>query len=361
MLWTSTEFGWARLDDAWATGSSIMPQKKNPDIAELARGKSGRFVGNLTGLLTMLKGLPLAYDRDLQEDKEPVFDSMEQLLLLLPAVTGMIATLTLRPEVLEAAAPAGLRAGHRRRRVAGPTGRAVPLGARDLRRDGRLLRGGRARARPAGRRPAGRHRRAAHPRRPVGAVGAGCAGRPQGPRRDGAGAGGRAADRAEGRSRPSTPTGRRPRPWRPRSEPRCPTSADRPEPGPLLTEEDLLGPVDVVAPSLLGCWVVTDRPEGRVALRLTEVEAYSGEGRTRRRTPTAGRPRAPRSCSARPAGSTSTSATACTGARTSSSGREGAARRCCCAPARSWWGRSWRGPAVPPRGWPATWRAGPPG
>ncbi|MCW2700673.1 MAG: argH [Blastococcus sp.] len=107
VLWTSTEFGWARLDDAWATGSSIMPQKKNPDIAELARGKSGRFVGNLTGLLTMLKGLPLAYDRDLQEDKEPVFDSMQQLLLLLPAVTGMMATLTLRPEVLEAAAPQG--------------------------------------------------------------------------------------------------------------------------------------------------------------------------------------------------------------------------------------------------------------
>jgi argininosuccinate lyase len=107
VLWTSTEFGWARLDDAWATGSSIMPQKKNPDIAELARGKAGRFVGNLTGLLTMLKGLPLAYDRDLQEDKEPVFDSLEQLLLLLPAVTGMIATLTLRPEVIEAAAPQG--------------------------------------------------------------------------------------------------------------------------------------------------------------------------------------------------------------------------------------------------------------
>jgi len=107
VLWTSTEFGWARLDDAWATGSSIMPQKKNPDIAELARGKAGRFVGNLTGLLTMLKGLPLAYDRDLQEDKQPVFDSVEQLLLLLPAVTGMIATLTLRPEVIEAAAPQG--------------------------------------------------------------------------------------------------------------------------------------------------------------------------------------------------------------------------------------------------------------
>ena len=82
-----------RLDDAWSTGSSIMPQKKNPDIAELARGKSGRFIGNLTGLLATLKGLPLAYDRDLQEDKEPVFDTVDQLLMLLPAVTGLIATL----------------------------------------------------------------------------------------------------------------------------------------------------------------------------------------------------------------------------------------------------------------------------
>ena len=164
VLWTSTEFGWARLDDAWATGSSIMPQKKNPDIAELARGKSGRFVGNLTGLLTMLKGLPLAYDRDLQEDKEPVFDSMEQLLLLLPAVTGMVATLTLRPEVLEAAAPQGFALATDVAEWLVSAGRAVPVRARDLRRDGRLLRGGRPRARPAGRRPARRHRRAAHPR-----------------------------------------------------------------------------------------------------------------------------------------------------------------------------------------------------
>src|SRR5689334_4390247 len=107
VLWTSTEFGWARLDDAWATGSSIMPQKKNPDIAELARGKSGRFIGNLTGLLATLKGLPLAYDRDLQEDKEPVFDSVDQLLTLLPAVTGLVATLEFATERLAAAAPAG--------------------------------------------------------------------------------------------------------------------------------------------------------------------------------------------------------------------------------------------------------------
>ncbi|MFN2562449.1 MAG: argininosuccinate lyase [Jatrophihabitans sp.] len=107
ILWATPEFGWVRLDDAWSTGSSIMPQKKNPDIAELARGKSGRFIGNLTGLLTTLKGLPLAYDRDLQEDKEPVFDTVDQLLTLLPAVTGLIATLHFETERLTAAAPAG--------------------------------------------------------------------------------------------------------------------------------------------------------------------------------------------------------------------------------------------------------------
>ena len=107
VLWASAEFRFLELADAFSTGSSIMPQKKNPDVAELARGKSGRLVGNLMSLLTTLKGLPLAYDRDLQEDKEPVFDSLEQLMLLLPAVTGMVATLTLRPEVLEAAAPQG--------------------------------------------------------------------------------------------------------------------------------------------------------------------------------------------------------------------------------------------------------------
>jgi len=107
ILWATPEFGWVRLDDAWSTGSSIMPQKKNPDIAELARGKSGRFIGNLTGLLATLKGLPLAYDRDLQEDKEPVFDTVDQLLVLLPAMTGLIATLGIAADRLQAAAPAG--------------------------------------------------------------------------------------------------------------------------------------------------------------------------------------------------------------------------------------------------------------
>lgn len=107
ILWTSREFRWATLDDAWSTGSSIMPQKKNPDVAELARGKSGRLIGNLTGLLATLKGLPFAYNRDLQEDKEPVFDTVEQLLLVLPAMTGMIATLRFDRERMAESAPQG--------------------------------------------------------------------------------------------------------------------------------------------------------------------------------------------------------------------------------------------------------------
>ena len=107
VLWTSREFGWASLDDAWSTGSSIMPQKKNPDVAELIRGKSGRLIGNLTGLLATLKGMPFAYNRDLQEDKEPVFDAVEQLLLVLPAVTGMVATLRFDPVRMGQSAPEG--------------------------------------------------------------------------------------------------------------------------------------------------------------------------------------------------------------------------------------------------------------
>ena len=107
VLWATREFSFLTLDDGYSTGSSIMPQKKNPDIAELARGKSGRLVGNLTGLLTMLKGLPLAYNRDLQEDKEPVFDSVDTLAVLLPAFTGMVATVTYDTERMAALAPQG--------------------------------------------------------------------------------------------------------------------------------------------------------------------------------------------------------------------------------------------------------------
>ncbi len=107
ILWTTKEFGFARLHDAWSTGSSIMPQKKNPDIAELARGKAGRLVGNLTGLLATLKALPLAYNRDLQEDKEPVFDSVDTLEVLLPAFTGMVATLEFDTDRMAELAPQG--------------------------------------------------------------------------------------------------------------------------------------------------------------------------------------------------------------------------------------------------------------
>lgn len=107
VIWATKEFGFVRLDDAYSTGSSIMPQKKNPDVAELARGKAGRLIGDLTGLLATLKGLPLAYNRDLQEDKEPVFDQVDTLDVLLPAVSGMVATLVFGTARMAALAPQG--------------------------------------------------------------------------------------------------------------------------------------------------------------------------------------------------------------------------------------------------------------
>ena len=107
VLWSSSEFGFITLSDSYSTGSSIMPQKKNPDIAELTRGKSGRLIGDLTGLLATLKGLPTAYARDLQEDKEAVFDQVDTLEVLLPAFTGMVATMVFDKERLEAEAPTG--------------------------------------------------------------------------------------------------------------------------------------------------------------------------------------------------------------------------------------------------------------
>ncbi|MFS8098336.1 argininosuccinate lyase [Lentzea alba] len=107
IIWTTAEFRFAVLDDAWSTGSSIMPQKKNPDVAELARGKSGRLIGNLAGLLATLKAQPLAYNRDLQEDKEPLFDSVEQLEILLPAFAGMVGTLKFDVSRMASLAPAG--------------------------------------------------------------------------------------------------------------------------------------------------------------------------------------------------------------------------------------------------------------
>jgi argininosuccinate lyase len=104
VLWSTEEFGFAVLDDAYATGSSMLPQKKNPDVAELARGKTGRLVGNLTALLVTLKGLPLSYNRDLQEDKEPLFDSLEQVHLALVALTGVLGTVTFDAHRMQQAA-----------------------------------------------------------------------------------------------------------------------------------------------------------------------------------------------------------------------------------------------------------------
>ncbi|AFA73627.1 argininosuccinate lyase ArgH [Gordonia polyisoprenivorans VH2] len=107
IIWSTPEFGYVTLSDAWSTGSSIMPQKKNPDVAELARGKAGRLIGDLTGLMATLKAQPLAYNRDLQEDKEPLFDAVAQLELLLPAIAGLVGTLRFHEERMAELAPAG--------------------------------------------------------------------------------------------------------------------------------------------------------------------------------------------------------------------------------------------------------------
>jgi argininosuccinate lyase len=104
ILWASTEFGFVTLDDGFSTGSSMMPQKKNPDIAELARGKAGRLIGHLTGFLTTLKGLPLTYNKDMQEDKEPLFDAVDTVRLTLLALDGMISTTTFNTEAMAAQA-----------------------------------------------------------------------------------------------------------------------------------------------------------------------------------------------------------------------------------------------------------------
>jgi argininosuccinate lyase len=110
VLWSSREFGFVEVADAYATGSSLMPQKKNPDSLELMRGKSGRMVGHLAGLLTTLKGLPSTYDKDLQEDKEALFDAAETLALELPVAAGVIRTLTINPQRMAQALDAGMLA-----------------------------------------------------------------------------------------------------------------------------------------------------------------------------------------------------------------------------------------------------------
>ena len=261
VLWSSQEFGWIEIDDAYATGSSIMPQKKNPDIAELARGKAGRLIGGLIGLLTTLKGLPLTYDRDLQEDKEPVFDAVDTLLVVLPAMAGLIATLAGQPGP---AAPRALRLGS-------------PL-ATDLAEY--LVRRGvpfREAHEVVGHlvvwcqvhdceldevsdADLAKVSRAPDPRCALGADRRRGPGRPPGLRRDGAGAGRRAARGAADRGPRSTPTG-------------------PPASGRLMTliPRDFLARLSVqVAPDLLGCMLEHQTAAGLVAVRLTEVEAYAG-------------------------------------------------------------------------------------
>jgi argininosuccinate lyase len=107
ILWSTPEFGFIGIGDAYTTGSSIMPQKKNPDVAELVRGKTGRVYGDLTALLTLMKGLPLTYNRDLQEDKEPLFDASDTIQLCLAVVTGMIPSIRVRADAMTAAVQEG--------------------------------------------------------------------------------------------------------------------------------------------------------------------------------------------------------------------------------------------------------------
>ena len=255
VIWTTAEFGFARLDDAYSTGSSIMPQKKNPDIAELTRGKSGRLIGNLTGLLATLKGLPLAYNRDLQEDKEPVFDSVDTLLVVLPAVTGMVATLTFDTARLAALAPQGFSLATDVAEWLVREGVPVPRGPRGRRRVRTPVRGARLRPARPHRRPA---RRDLAPPDAAGARGPhrrGLGRLAHRPRRYGARAGARAARRAavaRVRELPVPPSADLPRPAR---AARCSTSRR-------------------------GCSARSLR-HGDVACRITEVEAYDGAGRPR--------------------------------------------------------------------------------
>ncbi len=118
VIWSTEEFGFAMLDDAYATGSSMLPQKKNPDVAELVRAKAGRLIGHLTGILATLKGLPLAYNRDLQEDKEPLFDALDQIGLVLPALGGLIETVTFDLERMREGRRRSDGRGHRPRGMA---------------------------------------------------------------------------------------------------------------------------------------------------------------------------------------------------------------------------------------------------
>ena len=147
ILMTSEEFGFFELADSSATGSSMMPQKKNPDPLELVRGKAGRAIGHLTGLLVTMKGLPTGYNKDLQEDKEPLFDAEDTLAVSLDATAAVVRNLTLHPERTDGGVRPAAR--DRRRGLPGVARRAVPSGARNGRRDGSRAAGRETRLRSA--------------------------------------------------------------------------------------------------------------------------------------------------------------------------------------------------------------------
>ena len=331
VLWATKEFSFVTLDDAYSTGSSIMPQKKNPDVAELARGKAGRLVGDLAGLLTTLKVLPLAYNRDLQEDKEPVFDAVDTLEVLLPAFSGMVATMVFDTERLESLAPQGFslatdvaewlvregvpfRVAHE---VAGACVRECEergIELWDLTDDDlaaispHLTPGVRERALRRG--------------------------------LDGLAVGARAARPRSG-SREQLE-----RVVATAAEP--PRLVGRPADGALTASGHAAGtlvrvplaplPAEFFARDVLRRGARPARVPGQP--RRRDGAAHRGRGVCRCRGPRFARlprpvTRAPRSCSARPGGSTSTSPTACTSAPTSSPGPTGRRPRCCCGPARS--------------------------
>ena len=254
-----------------------MPQKKNPDVAELARGKAGRLIGDLTGLLTTLKGLPLTYDRDLQEDKEPVFDAVDTLLLVLPALAGMIATMTVTSRAARRGRAVRLRPRHRRRRVAGARG--VPFREAHeivghlvvwcLVHDVRPRRGQR-------RRP-GRGQRRTSPRTCAQVLSVdGRAGRAQAAGRHRAGAGRRAAGRAARPGGPARRVGDELTTGSGRTG-ACGTGAPGAGgPWPAAAAALVLRPAGARGRAGPARLRLAPAPDGVVAVRLTEVEAYAG-------------------------------------------------------------------------------------